>query len=63
MRLYQRTATTLRAAQDADAAAAQPLFVRFRYINVNDAIRTPDKRTAAVLVLEKIAADAKKIAP
>ena len=44
-------------------AAANPLFMRYRLINVNDAIVTPTKRADAVATLDKINADVKKLVP
>lgn len=61
--LYTRTGRALKDASEKDRNATYDLWPRYRWVNFMDAIKTPQKRAAAAAVLEKLLADAKKLAP
>jgi hypothetical protein len=63
MQHYQRTGLALRSAHHVASAATEPLFMRYRLVNLNEAIRTPDKRAAAIATLDQLDADVKRLIP
>ena len=59
--LYMRVGRLLAAAARIDPTATIDLWPRFRWVNFNDAIRTPQKRAEAGAVLERLLADTRKL--
>jgi len=62
-KLYMKVGRELKDAAEIDRNATIDLWPRYRWVNFMEAIRTPEKRAAAAVVLEKLLEETQKLHP